>query len=77
MDNIIENITIDRLDTIERERTATMADENFIQWCKDMHIGVLYHNREGINNANAMMAQWTAPLSEGEKFWPEWVRRMY
>ena len=42
-----------------------------------MKIGVLYHNREGINNANSMMAQWSAPLSEGEKMWPEWIRRMY
>ena len=75
--NTIENITIDRLHTIEIERNATMADERFQQWCKDMRIGIRYTNREGINRANDMMAQWSAPLSEGEKMWPEWIRRMY
>ena len=44
MDNTIDNITIDRLNTIEIERNATMADERFQQWCKDMKIGVLYHS---------------------------------
>ena len=33
--NTIENITIDRLTTIEKEREATIADKNFQQWCKD------------------------------------------
>ena len=73
----MDNITIDRLDTIEIERNATMADERFQQWCKDMKIGVLYHNREGINRANDMMAQWSGSMSEGEKMWPEFIRRMY
>jgi len=75
--NTIENITIDRLHTIESERNATMADENFQQWCKDMRIGIRYTHREGINRANDMMAQWSAPLTEGEKMWPEFIRRMY
>ena len=77
MDNTIDNITIDRLNTIEIERNATMADESFQQWCKDMKIGVLYHSREGINRANDMMAQWSGSMSEGEKMWPDWIRRMY
>ena len=77
MDNTIDNITIDRLNTIEIERNATMADERFQQWCKDMKIGVLYHSREGINRANDMMAQWSGSMSEGEKMWPEFIRRMY
>ncbi len=75
--NTIENISIDRLDTIERERNATMADENFIQWCKDMKIGVMYTDRAGINRANDMMAQWSGSLTEGERMWPEFIRRMY
>jgi len=75
--NTIENISIDRLDTIEEERNATMADARFQQWCKDMKIGVLYHKREGINRANDMMRQWSGSMSEGEKMWPEFIRRMY
>lgn len=75
--NTIENISIDRLDTIERERENTMADSQFQQWCKDMKIGVLYTNRAGINRANDMMAQWSGSLTEGERMWPEFIRRMY
>ena len=75
--NTIENISIDRLDTIEEERNATMADKRFQQWCKDMKIGVMYTNREGINRANDLMAQWSGSLTEGERMWPEFIRRMY
>lgn len=71
------DITIERLDTIDREREKVYADPDFQQWCKDMKIGTMYTHREGINRANDMMAQWSAPMSEGEKLWPEWVRRMY
>ena len=77
MDNIIDNITIERLDTIEKERERTMADENFQQWCKDMKIGVLYHNREGINRANELMAQWSGSMSESEKITPSFIRRIW
>ena len=75
--NTIENISIDRLDTIERERNATMADKNFQRWCKDMKIGVLYHNREGINRANELMAQWSGSMSESEKITPTFIRRIW
>ena len=75
--NTIENISIDRLNTIEEERNATMADKEFQQWCKDMKIGVMYTNRGGINRANDMMAQWSGSLTEGERQWPEFIRRMY
>ena len=77
MDNIIENITIDRLHTIEIERNATMADERFQQWCKDMKIGIRYTHREGINRANDMMAQWSGSMSESERLTPAWIRKMY
>ena len=75
--NTIENISIDRLDTIERERENTMADSQFQQWCKDMKIGTMYTHRAGINRANDMMAQWSGSMSEGERMWPEFIRRMY
>ena len=72
--SIIENITIDRLDTIERERENTIADPEFQQWCKDMKIGHRVQKREGIDNANALMAQWNNEVQSGM---PEWIRRMY
>jgi hypothetical protein len=75
--NTIENISIDRLDTIERERENTMADSQFQQWCKDMKIGVLYTNRAGINRANDIMAQWSGSMSEGERLTPAWICKIY
>jgi len=75
--NTIENISIDRLDTIERERENTMADSQFQQWCKDMKIGVLYTNRVGINRANDIMAQWSGSMSEGARLTPAWIRKIY
>ncbi len=75
--NTIENISIDRLDTIERERENTMADSQFQQWCKDMKIGVLYTNRVGINRANDIMAQWSGSMSESERLTPAFIRKMY
>ena len=75
--NTIENISIDRLEAIDRERENTMKDKRFQKWCKDMKIGVMYTDRAGINRANEMMAQWSGSLTEGEKMWPEFIRRMY
>jgi hypothetical protein len=72
--SIIENITIDRLYTIERERENTIADPDFQQWCKDMKIGARVQKREGIDNANALMAQWNNEVRSGL---PQWIRRMY
>ena len=72
--NTIENISIDRLYTIERERETTMADTRFQQWCRDMKIGARLEKREGIDNANALMAQWNNEVDSGI---PEWIRRMY
>lgn len=75
--NTIENISIDRLDTIERERENTMADSQFQQWCRDMKIGILYTNRAGINRANDIMAQWSGSMSEGERLTPACIRKIY
>ena len=75
--NTIENISIDRLEAIDRERENTMKDKRFQKWCKDMKIGVMYTDRAGINRANEMMAQWSGSLTEGERMWPEFIRRMY
>jgi len=77
MNTIVDDISIERLDTIDREREMVYADPDFQQWCKDMKIGYMIQKREGIMRANDMMAQWSDRLREGERLWPEWVRRMY
>ncbi len=72
--NIVENISIETLHSIEKEREHTMATPEFQKWCKDLHIGILYEDRTGINRANDMMAQWNNEVDSGL---PEWIRRMY
>lgn len=75
--NSIERVSIDRLQTIESERENTLSDPEFIQWCKDMNIGVRYERRDGINRANDMMAQWSGSMSEGERLTPAFIRKIY
>jgi len=76
--NSIERVSIDRLQTIESERENTLSDPEFIQWCKDMNIGVRYERRDGINRANDMMAGWRTQMELEETSWmPEFIRRMY
>jgi hypothetical protein len=64
---VLDNINIERLHSIEREREQTMIDENFIQWCKDMNIGA----RVEVKNfrATELMQQYSE--------YPKWVQRMY
>jgi hypothetical protein len=71
--NTIENISIDRLHTIEKERETTMADTRFQQWCKDMRIGIMYSDRAGINRANDMMKQWHTDIQSGL---PKWINKL-
>jgi hypothetical protein len=50
---------IDKIHSIEEQRSRTMADPKFQQWCKDMRVSQLYTNRELIHNANRLMKQYT------------------
>jgi len=74
--SIVENIDIDTLYTVERERESTYADPDFQQWCKDMKIGYMVQKREGINNANAIMEQWNTEWQD-RKWLPNWITQMY
>jgi hypothetical protein len=65
---VIDNITIDRLHSIEREREQTMIDKNFIQWCKDMNIGV----RVEVKDYRARELQ-----QQYEHNYPTWIKRMF
>ena len=64
----------EKLEQLHIEREETQKLKAFQSWCKDMKIGVRYTNREGINRANEMMAQWN---NEIDSRMPEWIRRMY
>ena len=73
----IQNIPIERLLQIEQERERTQADKAFQKWCKDLRIGIMYKNREGIENANRMMQDWVKREEEMSRYWPDFIRRLY
>lgn len=55
----LEQITIERLQEIEAERAQTQQDPRFHMWMKDLHVGRLYINRDGIIKANQMMQDYS------------------
>jgi len=67
MQIVIDNITIERLHSIERERETTMIDKEFIQWCRDMNIGARVEVKD--YKSNELMQQYPN--------YPKWVQRMY
>jgi hypothetical protein len=67
MQIVLDNISIERLHSIERERETTMIDKEFIQWCKDMNIGARVEVKD--YKAEEMMQQYHN--------YPKWVQRMY
>lgn len=63
----LDNISIERLHSIEREREEVMHDKAFIQWCRDMNIG-----------ARVEVKNWRATeLMQQYSQYPQWVQRMY
>jgi hypothetical protein len=64
---VLDRVSIETLQSIERERESTMMDKNFIQWCKDMKIGARVEVKD--SRANELMAQYSA--------YPQWIKRMF
>ena len=54
----MENITIERLIEIEKEREQTMMDKKFQQWMKKLNVSRLHNDRAGIHKANDLMRQY-------------------
>jgi hypothetical protein len=54
----MENITIERLEQIERERLETMANKKFQQWMKKLNISQSYSEPTGRLNARDMNNQY-------------------
>ena len=54
----MENITIERLIEIEKEREQTMMDKKFQQWMKKFNVSRLHNDRAGIIKANELMDQY-------------------
>ena len=65
---VIDNISIEKLHSVERERETTMIDKNFIQWCKDMNIG----SRVEVKDWRAIELQ-----QQYEHNYPNWIKKMF
>jgi topoisomerase IA-like protein len=70
---VLDNISIERLHSIEKEREQTMYDENFIQWCKQMNIGARVEVKD--YKAGEFMQQYVD--KDGRSNYPKWVQNMY
>jgi len=63
----INSIDIEKYNTLEKEREKVMSDEKFIQWCKEMNIGVRVEVKD--YRSNELMNQYTN--------YPKWVMRQF
>jgi hypothetical protein len=54
----MENITVERLIEIEKEREQTMMDKKYQQWVKKLNVSRLHSDRAGIIKANDLMDQY-------------------
>jgi hypothetical protein len=63
----IHSIDIEKYNTLEKEREKVMSDEKFIQWCKEMNIGVRVEVKD--YRSIELMNQYTN--------YPKWVSRQF
>jgi len=61
------NITVERLEQIERERQQTMADVAYQRWMKDLQVGSMYIDKTLIHNANQAMQEWDSTRLDIER----------
>lgn len=54
----MENITIERLEQIEKERLETMANKQFQMWMKQLNVSQSYSEPTGKLNARDMNQQY-------------------
>lgn len=63
----IQDIDIERYNSIEEERAKILSDDKFIQWCKDLKIGSRVEVKD--YRSTEIMNQYTN--------YPKWVMRQY
>lgn len=59
---MLENISLERLEQIEQERTTTQSDPEFQSWMHKLNIGRLCVNKDGVVTAKQMMQDWKMNL---------------
>jgi len=78
---VIDNISIERLHSIEREREEVQSTKEFQNWCKQMRIGSRVEVKDA--RANELMAQyenyhnWIKREEESRRWMPEFIIRMF
>ena len=79
--NIIDNISIERLHTIEREREEIQSMHEFQKWCKDMNIGsrvvVKDHRAIELTNQYTGYLQWIKREEEKRRWMPDFIVDMF
>lgn len=55
---MLDNVTVEQLEQLERERNATYADEAFQQWMQDLNVSRMWVDTTGHRRAADMMALW-------------------
>lgn len=79
--NIIDNISIERLHTIEREREQIQSLTEFQKWCKDMNIGsrveVKDHRAIELTNQYTGYLQWIKREEEKRRWMPDFIVDMF
>jgi hypothetical protein len=53
-----ENISIERLEQIQRDRESTYIDRAFQQWAKAFNVSASVTDRTGIIRARDLMREW-------------------
>jgi len=53
-----KDITLERLQEIERERESTMADVAYQRWMQELRVASMYIDRTPIHNAQHAMQEW-------------------
>lgn len=76
--NPIQDISIERLHSIEEERQETMSLKEFQNWMQQLHVGRLApKNPEGRQRAERMMNEWIEREEQALLHWPEFIRRWF
>jgi len=78
---VIDNISIERLHSIEREREEVQSTKEFQNWCKQMRIGSRVEVKD--ERASELMQQydgytnWIKREEESRRWMPEFIIRMF
>jgi hypothetical protein len=54
----MHNITVERLEQIQREREQTMADTAYQRWAQELQVASMYIDRQPLLNARDAMQEW-------------------